>query len=161
MKKIKEAASYFSGLFRKLFVIDDTPQKIALGLGIGVFLGIMPGTGPVAALVIAALLRANKASALIGAVLTNTWFSLVCLVLAAKIGARLAGTDWQTIFTAWQQAFRPFAWEKLFQPQFLKLALAVSLGFLAIGLCLGIFAYIAAFWAFKAHQSRKKPASRG
>jgi len=167
MKKIRKIGdasrsvpSYFSGLLRKLFVIDDTPQKIALGLGIGVFLGILPGTGPIAALVIAAFLRANKASALAGAVLTNTWFSLVCLVLAAKIGAWMLGTRWQALFNDWQLSFRPFTWSRLIQPAFLKVFLAVIMGYLAISLCLAIAAYIAAFWACKAYQSRKKQGSR-
>ena len=159
-KKVGDASrsvpGYFSGLLRKLFIIDDTPQKIALGLGIGVFLGIMPGTGPVAALIIAALVRANKASALIGAVLTNTWFSLVCLVLAAKIGALLMHTNWQEIINRWQQAFRPFAWHKLIQPEFLRISLTIAIGYLIISLCLGLVAYIAAYLACKAYQSHYK-----
>lgn len=155
MKKIRRAVSYFSGLLKKLFVIDDTPRKIALGLGIGVFLGIMPGTGPIAALVVAAFLRANKASALIGALLTNTWFSLVVLVFSAKIGARILAIDWQTIYADWQRAFQPFAWKNLFQPAFLKIFLAISLGYLVLSLCLAVIVYIAAFFAFKAYQRRK------
>ena len=66
-------------LFDKLFKINDTPQKIALGFGLGVFAGIFPGTGPVAAILLAYVFRANRASALFGSLFTNTWLNSVSI----------------------------------------------------------------------------------
>jgi len=63
---------FFQLLYLKLIKINDTPQKIAFGFGLGVFSGIFPGTGPLAALFLALILRANRASALLGSLLTNT-----------------------------------------------------------------------------------------
>ena len=74
INKIRE---YLRLILAKLFNINDTPHKIALGLGLGVFAGILPGTGPIAAIFLALAFRANRASALLGSLLTNTWLSLV------------------------------------------------------------------------------------
>ena len=51
-------------VYAKLFSINDTPNKISLGLGLGVFAGILPGTGPIAAVFLALVFRANRASGL-------------------------------------------------------------------------------------------------
>ena len=80
-------------LYRKLFLLNDSPQRIAIGFGLGVFLGMLPGTGPIASLVMATVLRVNKAAALAGSLLTNTWLSLVCLSLAIQIGDWLIGSQ--------------------------------------------------------------------
>lgn len=77
----------FKYLYLKLFRTNDTPQRIAFGLGIGVFLGIMPGAGPLAALIAATFLRANRAAAIAGAFLTNTWTSFLIFILSVKVGA--------------------------------------------------------------------------
>ena len=51
----------------KLFVIKDTPQSIALGAAIGVFLGFTPlfGLKTLLALLLAALFRVNKIAAVV------------------------------------------------------------------------------------------------
>src|SRR3989338_6840109 len=97
----KEKSSWISKikewLYQNLFKINDTPQKIALGLGLGVFAGIFPGTGPLASLFLAFICRANRASALIGSLLTNTWLSIVTFLLAIKLGALMFGIKWEEI----------------------------------------------------------------
>ena len=37
----------------KLLGINDSPHRIALGIGLGLFLGVLPGTGVIAALAVA------------------------------------------------------------------------------------------------------------
>ncbi|MCG2713658.1 MAG: DUF2062 domain-containing protein [Candidatus Omnitrophica bacterium] len=66
-------------IFAKLFKINDSAGKIALGVGLGVFAGLLPGTGPAAALLLALVFRANRAAALLGSLITNTWLSVVTL----------------------------------------------------------------------------------
>lgn len=51
MKKKNRILRLLKLIYIKLFRINDTPQKIAQGFGLGVFLGILPGTGPIAAAV--------------------------------------------------------------------------------------------------------------
>ena len=86
--------SWAKGLYERLVRMDDSPQRVALGFGVGVFLGLLPGTGPLAALAVAFVFRLNKAAALLGSVLTNTWLSFVTFALALKIGSALLGVNW-------------------------------------------------------------------
>ena len=53
MSKESILKKIISFIFAKLFKINDSAQKIALGVGLGVFSGLMPGTGPAAALFLA------------------------------------------------------------------------------------------------------------
>jgi uncharacterized protein (DUF2062 family) len=133
---------FFISLYEKLFKINDTPQKIALGLGIGVFSGILPGTGPVAALFLALILRVNRASALIGCLLTNTWLSFVTFLLAIKTGSVILGVSWQQLRQDWNALFRQFSWHSLFKVSVLKVIFPVILGYLIIAICLGLISYL-------------------
>ena len=129
-------------LYLKLFKINDTPQKIALGLGLGVFAGIFPGTGPAASLFLAFIFRANRASALIGSLLTNTWVSLVTFLLAIKLGAVIFGIKWQEIHGNGASLIKHFSWLSLFRLSTLKVILPVMLGFILIAFCFGLLVYL-------------------
>ncbi|MCM8797584.1 MAG: DUF2062 domain-containing protein [Candidatus Omnitrophica bacterium] len=146
MQRIKR---FFNTLFTGLFRIDDTPQKISLGFGLGVFLGIFPGSGPVASVFLAMLLRVNRASALIGCLLTNTWISVVTLFLAIKIGFAIFGFDWNNIVQQIGVDIVKLRWLDLFRASSFKVFLPVFIGYITIGLILGIFAYLIALFALK------------
>ena len=135
---------FFRGIYEKLIKINDSPQKIALGLGLGVFLGIFPGVGPLAALALAFVLRVNQAAAFAGSLLTNTWFSLVTLVLAIKIGAALTGTNWSDIYETARQLITHFHWQNLFDASVKSILKPLLLGFAVVGLFFGLLAYGAA-----------------
>jgi len=132
----------FKYLYLKLFRTHDTPQRIAFGLGIGVFLGILPGVGPLAGFIAATLLRANKAAAVLGALLTNTWTSLLTIVLAIKIGAAIKGLNWHDLFNQWQILLKDFHWKYLFRSTFLEILLPVLIGYLVIAFILGLSVYL-------------------
>lgn len=156
MKKTRSILKILAIRLKHLVTRNGDPHDISLGFGIGVFLGMLPGTGPLAALLVSQLLRVNRAAALIGSLLTNTWFSLVVLGLAVKLGAMITGSSWIEINQAIQAAFKPFRWESLFKLSFGQVILPVLLGYLLISLWLAIIAYIASFLALKAYRSRKK-----
>ncbi|MFH1397166.1 MAG: DUF2062 domain-containing protein [Candidatus Omnitrophota bacterium] len=126
----------------KIFRTNDTPQRIACGLGIGVFLGIMPGLGALAALIIASLLRVNKAAAILGALLTNTWTSLLTIFLSIKIGAVIMSLNWRDLYNQWYFLIKNFHWKALFQPTFLKIIFPVLIGYLVIAIVLGLVAHL-------------------
>jgi len=132
-------------IFAKLFFIDDSAQKIALGVGIGVFSGLLPGTGPAAALFLAFVFRANRAAALFGSILTNTWLSLVTFILAIKVGSVILKLHWQAVYQKAQGLVYDFHWAKFFKLSFLEVLLPVMIGYLAIGLFLGIISYVITF----------------
>ncbi len=114
---------FFRLLYIKLFKINDSPQRIALGLGLGVFAGIIPGTGPVAALFLAFIFRVNRASALLGSLLTNTWLSFVTFILAIKVGSAIMHLDWQVVRQGW-------------------ILFPVILGYFIVSFSLGILVYL-------------------
>jgi len=148
-------------LYLGLFRSNDSPQKIALGLGLGVFLGIIPGTGPIAALVCAAFLRLNKAAALLGALLTNTWTSLIAIVLSIKIGAYILGLSWKTLYFQWQLLIDDFHWKLLFKVSFLKILLPVLLGYFVVAFVLGAVLYLLflVILSWKKNKSKNKEGS--
>lgn len=145
MKKKKLSQSifrFFKFIYIKLFRIHDTPQRIALGLGLGVFLGILPGTGPLAALFLALLLRLNRASALLGSLLTNTWLSICTFLLSIKIGSGIMRVNGQDTQQNWIEFLKKFQVRDLWQLSILKIIWPVIIGYLVVGLSLGLLAYL-------------------
>lgn len=141
-KKINAIQQFFNLLYTKLFGINDTPQRIALGFGLGVFLGNFPGTGPIAALFLAWALRLNRASALLGALLTNTWISFITFILSIKAGSFIMQTDWQDLLQNWLRFLKGFHWLDLLKLSVLKIILPVIFGYLVVSLFLGFIAYL-------------------
>lgn len=140
---------FFKEVYGKLARINDSNQKISLGFGLGVFLGLFPGTGPIISLILAAAFRVNKAAALLGCLLTNTWLSFVTAILAVKVGAAIFHLNWLGL---WQEA-------KIFSTNFnflfflnsavLKFFAPVLVGFLIIAFCAALIAYLTSFLILK------------
>ncbi len=137
-----DTKKFFSSLYRKLFKINDSTQNVALGLGIGVFSGILPGTGPIAAVFLASALGANRASALIGSLFTNTWLSIVTFVLSIKMGSYIMQINWQDVYGEWRLFFKDFHWLDLLKLSTLKLIFPMILGYFIIALSLGLLSYL-------------------
>ncbi|MDD5120134.1 MAG: DUF2062 domain-containing protein [Candidatus Omnitrophica bacterium] len=135
----KKAISFLSA---KLLKINDTPHKIALGAGLGIFSGIIPGTGPLAALFLAFLFRANRAAALLGSMFTNTWLSFVTFIFAIKIGSAILDMKWQDVEAKAHFLISDFSFNKLFKLSFFDAFLPIVSGYLVIGLVLGLFSYL-------------------
>jgi uncharacterized protein (DUF2062 family) len=140
---------------KNLFHINDTPEKIALGFGLGVFAGIMPGTGPIASLFLAFIFRANRASALIGSLITNTWLSFATFILAVKTGSWLMEISWQDVRASWDIFIKNFSWQALFKLSVLKTILPVMLGYIVVAFCLGVAAYLAALIVLRIARGKK------
>lgn len=141
-KKLNSILKLFKLIYLKLFRINDTPQKVAQGLGLGVFLGIIPGTGPIAALFLAFVLRVNRASALLGSLLTNTWLSIVTFLLSIKVGSVILNVKWQDVHNNWVSFFKEFHWVDLFKIHILKIILPVIVGYFVVSFCLGCLVYV-------------------
>lgn len=124
-------------IYLKLFRINDSPQKVAIGLGLGVFFGVLPGMGPLAALFFAFLFRVNRAAALLGSILTNTWLSIPVFVLAVKAGFLITGINYKDFAKSWTGIA------------------SVIVGYIAVSLCIGILVYLAALIVIKYHRKPK------
>jgi len=155
MKKKNNILRFLKLIYIKLFRINDTPQKIALGFGLGVFLGILPGTGPIAALFLAFLFRVNRISALLGSLLTNTWLSVLTFLLSIKIGSAIMDLNWQDTYNNWTSFLKNFSFSGLFKLSVLKITLPVIIGYFIIAFCAGLLAYLATFVIFKRFPRRR------
>jgi len=145
MKKIRiknKLQRFLKFIYLKLFRINDSPQKVALGFGLGTCLGIMPGTGIIASLVLASFFRINRAGALLGSLFTNTWLSFVTFFLALKIGATILGLDYASVQRQCQEYLKHFHWQDLFNISALKIILPLIIGYAILSLALGILTYI-------------------
>ncbi len=157
MAKESGLKKIISFAFAKLFKINDSAQKIALGAGLGVFSGLLPLTGPAAALFLAFVFRANRAAALLGSILTNTWLSVVTFILAIKVGSIVLNRHWQEVHQKAQGLIRDFHWLSFFKLSFLEVVFPVMIGYLIIGLCLGLVGYLIVLLIIKRslHKSKK------
>lgn len=156
MQKKITFSRFLKLIYLRLFRINDSPQKIAAGLGLGVFLGILPGTGPIAALFLASIFRFNRASALAGCLITNTWLSLATFLLSVKIGAFIFGLSWQQICQNWALFLKDFHWANLFKLNFLKNIFPVITGYIVIGLLIGLLAYLVILIILVLAKTKKK-----
>ncbi|EKE25225.1 MAG: hypothetical protein ACD_5C00245G0004 [uncultured bacterium] len=126
--------------FRHFFTLNDTPNNIAGGAALGVFLGIVPGEGLATTLILATLLKLNKASATAGVIATNMWGTLVTLPLATFFGGYFFHIDpsqlSENFRATYQLGFRYF----LSKTIFFDLALPLIVGFiLSAGLVALVF----------------------
>lgn len=145
MKKFKSKSRLLRCLwlvYLKIFRINDSPQKIAQGAALGVFVGIIPGMGPIAALFLAFIFHTNRASALLGSIITNTWISLVTFILSIKLGSAIIGLDWVMVYQEWLNLIRHFHFSDLLAAPILQVILALLIGYLIIAGGLGIAAYL-------------------
>lgn len=147
-------ARFFKAIYVKLFRINDTPQKIAIGLGLGVFLGTLPGTGPVAALLLALIFRVNKASALLGSLATNTWLSIPTFILAGQAGAIVTGASYEGIRGDWVLFTKNLNWGNFFNLSAYKIILPILIGYFIVSLLFGIIAYLFAIIVIKSRNRK-------
>ena len=141
-------------IYLKLFRINDTPQKIAVGLGLGVFFGVMPGMGPFAALFFAFIFRVNRAAALLGSILTNTWLSIPAFILAVKAGSLITGVSYKDINAGWSLLLKDFKWGSLFKLSVYNVIGPVMAGYVVVSLSIGVLAYLVALIIISGRQVR-------
>ncbi len=137
-EKIKKL---LKNLYLKLRGINDSPNKIAAGFAIGVFFGILPCAGPLAAVLFAALFRVNKAAAFIGGLITNTWLSLILFVFSLKVGSAVLGVSWQDIYEQTKDLFEHFHIKNFFDPTVLEILKPLWLGYLLVDIAIAPVIY--------------------
>ena len=142
-KTLDKAASFLKSIYIKLIKIDDTPHKIAVGFGLGVFAGVMPFAGPVAAIFLAVLFRVNRVSAFLGGLLTNTWITIIAFLLSVKIGSLIFGIDADIIRSRSTALLKDFHFANLFKLSALEIALPILAGYFVIAVISSAAVYIA------------------
>lgn len=141
-KIIDKFRRFLKFIYIKLFRINDSSQKIALGFGLGVFLGVLPGAGPIASLFLAMFFRVNRASALLGSLLTNTWISIAAFLLSIKVGSIIMRLDWHSVHASWLQFIKDFHWINLLKLSALEVILPVIIGYLVVSFVFAVLSYL-------------------
>jgi uncharacterized protein (DUF2062 family) len=147
---------YLKNFYSKLVGTDDTPHRIALGFAIGIFYGLFPFVGVIFTIVTVIILRANKAIAIIGCFLTNTWMTVFLALPSVKLGSKIFGLDWHVV---WQDIRRYMGMSDIrdiFKALSGDVIIPLVIGFLIIDFCIAAVAYISALYLVVKYRSRKK-----
>jgi uncharacterized protein (DUF2062 family) len=86
------------------------------------------------------LFRVNRASALVGCLITNTWISFVTFVLAVKVGALMFGLNWREVNESCSGIFHHFSLARLAELD--EVVFAVAAGYLLVSLIIGVAVYL-------------------
>ena len=132
----------FKKELKSFYLLKDSPQSIAIGFGLGVFLGILPFTGVVAAIALAYLFHLNKTAAILGSVLTNTWASFFVFALAVNFSCDILGLSVHDIQLKFQNLTKNFHFSNLADSSILKIIATVLLGYLIVSALFGFLTYM-------------------
>ncbi|MGO9379713.1 MAG: DUF2062 domain-containing protein [Dissulfurispiraceae bacterium] len=80
---------------RQVIGVKDSPRKIALSFGVGVFIGISPllGLHTILGILAAWIFRLNKFVTLVGVYITNPWTIVPIYTFATWLGGRILGME--------------------------------------------------------------------
>jgi uncharacterized protein (DUF2062 family) len=123
---------------RVLLRVEDTPDRVALAFGIGLFIAFFPllGIHTLLALALAVLLRLNRVAILAGAWTNNPWTLAPMFAAGTLLGCLLLGVSPASLSEVdWSLHGRAF-YESLFSG-FRPLLLPFVLGNLALGVVAG------------------------
>lgn len=100
--KLKRRSKYF---YLKILRIDDPPERIARGAAIGVLMGILPtfGVGGLLSIGLAFILKANKASAIIGSFIMNPITGPFFWSMSIVLGSLIMREDYRTMLATMKE----------------------------------------------------------
>ena len=171
--------TFFWKLFRpavgfvkfRILHVDDTPQRIALGVAVGLWIGFTPflGLHMILALAIAALLRANKALAVLFVWVSNPFTLLPIYGPAYLTGRFLMGRFHPShlqpgqvgdllgkIFSLNNMLTRlttPAFWKEV-AVVFGKIGMELTLGGFVLGTLFAIVGYFVTYWIVTNHRAK-------
>lgn len=152
---MKTAFKKIEIFLQHFFTLDDTPSNIATGAALGVFLGIVPGEGVATTLIIASLLKLNKASATLGVLTTNMWGTIATLPLATFIGGWVFGIDSAKLSNDFRNTYNLGLKYFLSKVIFFDLALPLIVGFVISAGLIAFVLYLIIFFLLKYKRASK------
>lgn len=140
--------------YQRFIKLQASPQAIAGGMALGVFIGMSPffGLHVIAAIGLAALFKWSKISALIGVQITNALTAPLIYPLNYWVGSKLTGFSGET---AWPSEITLTGLMALLR-QSNQIILDLVVGGSAIGLPLALGSYVATLRLVNAYR-RKHP----
>lgn len=109
-------------------------------MALGMFLGVLPLTGTLAALVLATLLRLNRGAAVIGTLLFNTATTIPVWILSYSLGSLLLGSGGSISTDMYRLIKAGKIWQAI-ESGGISLALGVLLTSLVISLVCYVITY--------------------
>lgn len=137
-----DVKQFFKSTYQKIIKINDSPHRIAGGFAIGIFFGVLPGAGVMAAILFAYIFRVNRAAAFASSFLTNSWLGIVIFVLAVKVGGWVTGSNWRQIYHECKKFIKHFEWEKVIDGSALPILKPLMAGYAIIGIVVALLVYI-------------------
>ena len=136
------------GFIKKLLYIKDSPEKIARGLAIGVFWGIIPtfGLAILFSLPTAVLFRGNKLAAILGTFVANPLTIPFFYPLGYKIGQSILKT-----------APLPFSWDILNLKNLFNISKSLLVGNLILAIGLALLTYFLVLQIIVRYRVRRHP----
>lgn len=131
--------------FKRFFLINDTPYRVASGAALGIFLGIIPGEGVLTTLVLASLLGFNRLSATAGVLATNMWTTALILPSAAGIGGFLFGIKGNNLIADFGHTYHLGLKFFLSKTILLDIAMPLVVGFIIVAGVIAL-AFYALLW---------------
>ena len=134
---------------KKFFLIHDTPHKIAAGASLGIFLGIVPGEGVLATLILASIFRFNRLSATAGVLAFNMWATVLMLPFSAGVGAYIFKTNPQELINNFNLTYHlglKYFFSKII---FLELVLPLIIGFIIVAGAISLAFYFLIYFLLK------------
>jgi len=138
-----------TNFLKQFFLIDDTPHKIAAGAALGIFLGIAPGVGVAATVVLASILRLNRLAAITAVLATNTWSLIVALPVSATVGGYLFGGNKTYLIDQFNKNYQ-LGYKVLLRKEILfDIVLPLAIGFVIVSGLTALFFYVVIYALIK------------
>lgn len=136
--------------------LEDSPEKVAGGLALGVALGVLPsfGLGIIIALFAAGLFRVNRAAAVVGTLVMNPWTATFFWALSYLSGSLILGQDLhETIALVKTLKQRSDLWESLIGS---RLLLPYIIGNVLVTLAASATFYVGGLYAVRGYRKARK-----
>jgi uncharacterized protein (DUF2062 family) len=153
-----DVKKFLKSTYQKIIKINDSPHRIAGGFAIGIFFGVLPGAGVMAAILFAYIFRVNRAAAFASSLLTNSWLGIVTFVMAVQIGGWVTGTEWHQLYDKCRDFIKHFEWEKIVDGSALPILKPLMAGYAIIGAAVAVLVYICVFMIVVRVRNRRKAA---
>jgi uncharacterized protein (DUF2062 family) len=143
--------------FLKLLKEHRSPKEVAIGIAIGVWIGMSPfwGFHTIMALSISFLCHLNTPAVILGTMISNPWFAPFLIFLSVQIGCYILNTD--DIFLSLEEIRHLLSnptWEGIYR----QILLPYVLGSLLLGTLLALLAFWLALWIAKRVSATSSPA---
>jgi len=138
---------------------NDTPERIAGGLALGVAIGILPsfGAGVIIVLFLAGWVRLNRAAGVIGTLIMNPLTTPFFWTVSFLVGFKVMGYNLSdTLVVMKELRSQGDLWNNLAYLAEKRLLLPYIVGNLIVTAGASAFFYVVGFWAARGYRRAKK-----